>query len=343
MRSPDAGSWRLLFGKERRELASSRAWLVLIVVVGPLVGCGFINALHSYPRVSDNGGGPETLAQGLGGIVAPTFGAYSIVVTLLLPLVAIRLVSSEKESGALKLLLQSRTSLGMMLVIKLLVLVLAWLLAWLPGLTALALWSSNGGELAAPGIAALLVGDLLRATRVCAIAIAAAAFTDSMVTAALITFPVTIGFWTLDFLARPGGAVALGLEAYTRELALRPLERGELRLSLVLTTLIMTMGALLLAWVWLPSHRTRRQRILFTLPITVIVALLLLGAGRFHQSWALDALASVTPAGEPVSAYAEYPLRTTARGAAVIFYLLWPLLVIGLWWLSRRRRVAQTS
>src|SRR3954453_9885990 len=177
LRSRDVGAWRLLFDKERREVASSRAWIVLLAVLGPLVGHAFATAVDSYAEVSGAGGGPAALAQGLSpldGIVVPTFGAYAIAVTLLFPFVAIRLVSSEKQSGSLKLLLQSRASLGVMLFVKLFVVVGAWLLAWLPGLAALALWRAYGGPLSGAEVATVLFGHLLRATLTCALAIAAA-------------------------------------------------------------------------------------------------------------------------------------------------------------------------
>lgn len=345
MRSPDAGSWRELFGKERRELASSPAWLVLLVVLGPLVGHAFITAVESYTRVSDSGHGPASLARGGGpfdGIVVAAFGAYAVVAAVLLPFVAIRLVSPEKKNGALKLLLQARSSLGTMLGIKLLVLIGAWLLAWLPGLAALALWRSYGGPLAAPEIAAVLTGQLLYAMLVCAIAIAAAALTDNGATAAVITLALTLGAWLLDFLARVGGRVAPALDAYTPDFALRTLERGELRLSYIVVTLILTLGGLLLAWVWLLPRRTGRRRTLSTLAVVVAVATLVVGAAELPQRWDLNEYIAL-PAGEPASAYSGYPLAAETRGAAVVFYLLWPALVIGLWWFSRRPRATKTS
>jgi len=345
LRSPDAGSWRLLFGKERRELASSRAWLVSLVVLGPLVGHAFITAVESHADMTGSAGGPAPLAHDVSplAVVVPTFQAYVVVASLLYPFVAIRLVSSEKQSGALKLLLQAPSSLGTMLAIKLLVLVLGWVLAWLPGLAALALWRSYGGQLAAPETAAVLSEHLLRATLICAIAIAVAALIDNPATAAVITLTMTLGSLALDFIARLRGGVALAIDLYTPEFALRTLERGEVRLSHVVITLILTLGALLLAWVWLSPSRTRRQRIVFTLPMAVGVALLLFGAAQLHQSWDLTGLAGIPPAGERASAYSGYPLPTEARSAAVIFYLLWPLVVLALWWRSRRPRITQTS
>src|SRR5262249_38843076 len=83
-------------------------------------------------------------------MLAPTFGAYDLAVTLLFPFVAIRLIAAEKESGALKLALQLPFSAGEMVAAKLLALAAGWLIAWLPGLIAVAMWRSYGRHLYAP-------------------------------------------------------------------------------------------------------------------------------------------------------------------------------------------------
>ena len=105
MRSP---SFPRLLAKEFRELLASRAFWLLLLFVGFLVGHGFTTAVALYAEMSGSGG-PAALPQGLtplDGVIVPTWGAYDLAATLLFPFVAIRMVSSEKESGALKLLLQ---------------------------------------------------------------------------------------------------------------------------------------------------------------------------------------------------------------------------------------------
>ncbi|HEY7235900.1 MAG TPA: ABC transporter permease subunit [Gemmatimonadaceae bacterium] len=439
MRSPDAAAWRRLFGKERRELASSRAWIVLLVVLGPLVGHAFTTAVDSYAEVSGAGGAPAALAQGvspLDGIVVPVFGAYAIAGILLFPFVAIRLVSSEKQSGALKLLLQAPVSLGTMLFVKLFVLVAAWVLAWTPGLVALALWSGYGGHLAAPEVLGVLLGHFLRVTLVCSLAIAAASFTDNAATAAVVTLAITLGTWALDFIAQVRGGLALTLDAYTPESALRTFETGEIRLAIVLVTLVITAAALLLAVVWLHPGRRGRARVAWTMAAVAGAALLIWAAARPRESWdvsedrrnsfsraderALSAiraplevtvylapedprladlergvlrklrrtlprvdveyaargsglfarpgdhygevwyalggkramnrsttepivletvygLAGITPPTNTAeAAYSGYPLAARPTGAALIFYLLWPLVTLAIWFWTRR-------
>src|SRR5262245_66475451 len=107
----------ILFSKEWREMTAARAYWLLLLVIGPLTGHGFINAVDLYAEASGAGGGPAALPQGLtplDGMLAPTFGAYDLAVTLLFPFVAIRLIAAEKESGALKLGLQLPSSIGEM-------------------------------------------------------------------------------------------------------------------------------------------------------------------------------------------------------------------------------------
>ena len=316
MPSPNDAAWRRLLDKDRRELAASWAWLVLLVLLGPLVGHAFVTAVESYAEVSGGPGGPAALAQGLSpldGIVVPTFGAYAIAVTLLFPFVAIRLVSSEKQSGSLKLLLQSRTSLGTMLVVKLFVVVGAWLLAWLPGLAALVLWRAYGGHLAGGEVTAVLLGHLLRALLTCAVAIAAAALTDNAATAAVVTLAVTLGSWALDFIAQVRGGAALALDAYTPESALRVFETGEIRLAILLVTLLLAAAAIALAIVWLHPGRTWHARTIGTAGVVVAAALAAWLAAHVRASWdaSEDRRNSFGPADERALAAIRDPLSIT--------------------------------
>src|SRR6476646_10969845 len=85
--------FRWLVAKEFRELMASRAFWLLLVMIGPLVGHGFITAVDTYADASGIGGGPAALAQGLSpldGILVPTFGVYDLAITLFFPFVAIR-------------------------------------------------------------------------------------------------------------------------------------------------------------------------------------------------------------------------------------------------------------
>ena len=73
-------SFLQLLVKEFRELLASRAFWLLLLFVGFLVGHSFITAVGLYAEMSgsSNGGGPAALPQGLApldGVLAPTWGA----------------------------------------------------------------------------------------------------------------------------------------------------------------------------------------------------------------------------------------------------------------------------
>ena len=135
--------FRPLLEKECRELMASRAFWLMLLMIGPLLGHGFITAVDAYAEASGIGGGPSALAQGLtplDGIFVPAFGAYDLAATFLFPFVAIRLVSGERESGAWKLMAQTRASAGSMMAAKGVALAAGMLIAWMPGLAAVILW-----------------------------------------------------------------------------------------------------------------------------------------------------------------------------------------------------------
>ncbi|HYT68310.1 MAG TPA: hypothetical protein VEL51_17925 [Vicinamibacterales bacterium] len=48
-----------LLEKEWRELLSSRAWWVMLILIGPLVGVSFISAVRTYAELSGYGGTAE--------------------------------------------------------------------------------------------------------------------------------------------------------------------------------------------------------------------------------------------------------------------------------------------
>ena len=123
--------FRELVAKEWRELLASRSYWLLLLMIGPLVGQAFITAVRLYAEASGSGGGPAALPQALtplDGMLVSTFGAYDLAATFFLPFVAIRLISAEKQSGALKLLLQLPGSLAAKLTAKGLVLLGGWVL-----------------------------------------------------------------------------------------------------------------------------------------------------------------------------------------------------------------------
>ena len=106
----------------------------MLLSIGPLVGMSFISAVTAYGELS----GVNGTAAGVGeafspliGIWAPTFSACELAAAFLLPFVAIRLVSGDRQSGALKIESQHPLSSLTRIAIKCAVLMVGWILATL--------------------------------------------------------------------------------------------------------------------------------------------------------------------------------------------------------------------
>ena len=107
MRSPDTVTVKRapltpLFANELRDVLSGRALWTMLLILCPLVGYSFFQAVSLYGEASAAARDSPLLASGLSpldGVLVPTFGALYLAVTLLFPFVAIRTLGREKESG----------------------------------------------------------------------------------------------------------------------------------------------------------------------------------------------------------------------------------------------------
>ena len=309
-------SFAQLLAKEWRELFASRSYWLLLLMIGPLAGHGFITAVGLYAEASGSGGGPAALAQGLtplDGILVPTFGAYDLAATFLFPFVAIRMISAEKQSGGLKLLLQLPGSLATKVGAKALVLLGGWIVTLLPGLFAIALWKSYGGHLYAPETLNLLLGHFLRAMLSAGIAVAAAALAENAASAAIVTLGFTVGTWALDFIAAGRGGLVQQLAAYTPTATLRFFEHGLLRLNIFVAMLAIGAAGFALAGLWLHTGRTWRFRLLGTLTLALILAFVIVGANGVRASWdaSENRRNSFSRADEATLRQIQQPLRIT--------------------------------
>ena len=277
-----------LAAREWRELVTSREFLLFAVLVAPLVGHAFRIAVGTYAEMSGVGGGPAALARRLSpldGVVVPTFGAYVLAVSLLLPFAAVRLVSAEKESGALDRMLRSPHSLTTQMLVKFAVLVAAWIVAWLPGVAALGIWRADGGHLYAPEVLSVLAGHLWRGALVISVALLAAAVTEGAAAAVALTLAFTLASWALEFVARMQGGLAQQIAELAPEGMLRAFERGEVRLDVIAVMLVTVASNLTAAVVWLPPNRDRGQRWAATLVILVVTSALTALGGDLRTSW----------------------------------------------------------
>ena len=285
MRSPELAASRNahvspLLVKELREALSGRALWTMLLILCPLVGYSFFQAVSLYSEASASARDSPVLASGLSpfdGVLVPSFGALYLAVTLLFPFVAIRTLGHEKETGALRLLVQLPYRVPTLIAAKVAAISIAWLISIIPLVSVLIIWIVLGGHLYAPETLNLLLGHLLYGLLVGAIALFAAAISESAATAAIIALAFTIGSWVLDF----GLAGQPGLLEWISRLSLtqtlRTFEQGLLSLSLLLGIVAGICGFTALSAVWLhPGERLQIKLSRSVICLAIIAAVLAL-------------------------------------------------------------------
>jgi ABC-2 type transport system permease protein len=297
LRSPDTIVARRapissLLAKELWGIASGRALWTMLLILCPLVGYSFWQAVALYGEASAAAKDSPTLASSLSpldGVLVPTFGALYVVVTLLFPFVAIRTLGREKETGALRLLLQLPYRIPTLIAAKMAAIFAAWLAALIPAASALAIWAIVGGHLSVPETANLILGHLLYGLLVGAIALFAASISDGAATAAIITLAFTVGSWVLDFAlaGQPGALEWISRLSLTQ--TLRSFEQGLLSAGLLLGVAAAICGFAALAAVWLHSGVRLRTKLIRSVVSIAIVAAVLAAATQIRLSLDLSA------------------------------------------------------
>ena len=301
-----------LLKKEWRELLVSRAWWLMLFLIGPLTGLSFIGAVRSYADLSEGAG--EILTP-LIGIWAPTFSACELVAVFLLPFVVIHIVGRDAQSGALKLELQRRMPPLARIAAKSIIALAAWLIAMLPGFSAIALWSSYGGTIHTPELLILLTGHILNGALTISLGAAAVSLADHPSTAAILTLGVTVGGWVASFIAALQGGLWERIAAITPAAIVDNFQHGLLRLdtSLIAVTLIAT--GLVLAAIWQRIGVPARRRALESVATILVAALAILAISQTHSSWDLseNRANSFPIADEQALRAIEDPLRILVR------------------------------
>ena len=293
MRSPSSrgarSPWAWLLAKEWRELVASRAWWVLLVAMGPLVGVSFTSAVRTYADLSGLHGTTAGVGEAFSpliGVWAPTFSACELAAAFLLPFVAIRLVSADRRSGALKLELQHAMSSFGRLSAKVLVLLAGWCIALLPAVIAIILWRSYGGSLYPPEFVPLILGHLLNAALMIALGAAAAALTEHPSTAAIATLAVTVSTWIVNFVAAVQGGIWERLAGYTPTAIVAEFQHGLVRLDVVLIALALSVFGVALAAIWTRLGVAVRRRVWESVAAGAITAAVVIFAASFASaSW----------------------------------------------------------
>jgi hypothetical protein len=270
---------RPLLIKELWEVLSGRALWTMLLLMCPLVGYSFFQAVSLFGETSATGLQSPVLASSLSpldGILVPTLGASYVAVTLLFPFVAIRVLGQEKESGALRLLVQMPYRSSTLITAKLTAVLAAWELSSVPALSALAIWRLFGGHLSAPETLNLLFGHLLYGLLVGAIALFAASVSESAATAAVVTLAFTIGSWVLDFTVAGHPGLLEWVASLSLTQTLRTFEQGLLSVGLVVGIGTAVCGFAALATVWLPPGVHVRNKLLRSI-VCVLAATIGLG------------------------------------------------------------------
>lgn len=268
---------RPLLVKELWEILSGRALWTMLLLMCPLIGYSFFQAISLYGEASAAGLQSPVLAASLSpldGVLVPTLGASYVAVTLLFPFVAIRVLGQEKESGALRLLVQLPYRSSTLIAAKLAAVLAAWVLSSVPAFSALAIWRMLDGHLSAPETLNLLFGHLLYGLLVGAIALFAASVSESAATAAIVTLAFTIGSWVLDFtvVGHPGLLEWIARLSLTE--VLRTFEQGLLSAGLVVGIGTAVCGFAALATVWMPPGVHIRTKLFRSLVCALAAAVI---------------------------------------------------------------------
>src|SRR5437762_13429741 len=222
-------SMRPLLVKELREVLSGRALWTMLLILCPLVGYSYFQAVALYGEASASARDSPVLASGLSpldGVLVPSFGALYLAITLLFPFVAIRTLGHEKETGALRLLVQLPYRAASLVAAKMAAIAIAWFIAAIPLLSVFIIWYVLGGHLYAPESLNLLLGHLLYGLLVGSIALFAAAISESAATAAIIALAFTIGSWVMDFALAGQGGMLDWISRLSLTQTLRTFEQG---------------------------------------------------------------------------------------------------------------------
>jgi ABC-2 type transport system permease protein len=285
--APTRAPVRPLLVKELWEAVSGRALWTMLLILCPLVGYSFYQAVALYSEASSAARDSPVLASGLSpldGVLVPSFGALYISITLLFPFVAIRTLGREKESGALRLLVQLPYRTPTLIAAKMAAISLAWLISIIPVISVVVIWVMLGGHLHAPETLNLLFGHSLYGLLVGAIALFSSAISESAATAAIVALAFTIGSWVLDFglAGQPGVLEWISRLSLTH--TLRSFEEGLLSLGLLLGIAAAICGFAALSAVWLHPGQPLQIKLLRSIACVAIVAAVLALASQIRTS-----------------------------------------------------------
>jgi ABC-type transport system involved in multi-copper enzyme maturation permease subunit len=307
-----------LLAKELAEIVSGRALWAMLLLVCPLVGYSFFQAVSLYGEASASASRSAAAVTGLSpldGILVPTFGSFYVAVTLLFPFVAIRVLGQERESGALRLLVQLPYSPLTLILAKLGAVMAGWVLVSIPALSTLAIWLWLGGHLAPSETLNLVFGHLLYGLLIGAVALFAATICETSATAAIVALAATIGSWVLDFTLTGRSGLAAWLAQISLTQTLRAFEQGLFSGGLVLGITAVVCGLAALSSVWLPPGTSLAAKFARSLAcvLATVVALGITSQVRTSIDVTEDRRNSFSPADQHALATLRLPLVVTVN------------------------------
>jgi ABC-type transport system involved in multi-copper enzyme maturation permease subunit len=269
--------------QELHNLLSGRAFWATMFALTLLGGYSFIQAVDLYGQASKSAIAYPELARGMvpfEGILVPTLGAFYLTSTLLLSFVAVRAIAEDKESGALKLLLQMPTTPAWLIAVKAIAMAIAVTALVVPSLTFILIWLHLGGHIYLPEFLNLLAGHALYAFDVTGIAFLAAAISESFATAAIFAVACTLAFWVLDFAAAASGDLLHRISSYSLTAALRQFEQGLFSLPVALGMVLGAVGLFALTATWLPTGTAIKEKLLVSLVIVLSFSVFAFASSR---------------------------------------------------------------
>jgi hypothetical protein len=319
LRSRSAWTWLVV--KEWRALVASRAWWVLLLAMGPLVGVAFIGAVRTYADLSGLNGTAAGVGEAFSpliGVWAPTFSACELAAAFLLPFVAIRIVAGDRQSGALKIEMQHPLSSFARMSAKAVVLLAGWLVASAPPLVAIAMWRAYGGSVYAPELATVFAGHILNAGLTIGLAATTASIAEHPSTAAILTLTVTVGTWIVNFIAAVQGGLWERAAGYTPTAMVAAFQHGLVQLDVVLVAATLTLAGLILGAIWTRLGVAVSRRAFESIAVGALAAAAMLAATFAGATWdtSENRANSFSRADETALRSIRSPLRIEAHLAA---------------------------
>lgn len=269
-------------------LRAGITWLVA-ALSALLIGHGFVLAVDLY-SASSRSALASTLQMRemdpLAGIVRPTLGGLDLAISLLVPLVAARVLSIEKERRTLGALCLLEGGSGRVVLKKLVAALAATALAFAAPIILFVVVQATGAHVDGIESGVALAGEGLHALLVASVSLAASAWTRTFAQAASLGIVISLSSWAID--AAEGFAALSwlgGAAGWSIERQLEPFQRGVVSIGSIVWLLAASVGATILALIGgrfdMPSSR-RAAAAVVTVGVTTAV---LFDAGRSHRAY----------------------------------------------------------